>query len=580
VAGAEKLIRKFRPRSAGLRLWLALSFGLLAIVAVGVLSWRVEGVATEKLQEDIGLRLQARALALAGRLDRGLFERLNDMRSMALMPMLDESGQGEQAIRDLFDLMQLHYPHYAWIGIAGVDGRVQIGNRGLLEGEDVSGRPWFKRGREEAFVGDLHTPLLLSKYITGPGGEPLLVFDVAAPIHDDFGEVIGVMASQLSWRWAESLRQDQMRPSLANDPVEVLFLHPSGEVILGPEGLRGQVLRIPSAVAAGRGERGAVLETWPDGRQYLTGYVPTEGHETYKGLGWTVLVRKEADLAFAPVDELSQQIWLAALVLTLFFLLLGTVMARWIGAPLHALATAARRIQAREPGATFPQERGYREARELSAALRSLVDDLTRHERELIDMAAGLEQRVRDRTLALSDANAQLEILAMTDPLTGLANRRHFGEQLAREAIRAAETGGFLSLVTLDIDHFKTINDQHGHPAGDAVLRHLALVLEEKVRANDLLARVGGEEFAVLAVDTGMAEASQLAERLRAAIENTGPITVGRASISVTISLGVVTRRIQAGEVSRAPELMLAAADDALYRAKRNGRNRVEVAPG
>jgi len=105
-------------------------------------------------------------------------------------------------------------------------------------------------------------------------------------------------------------------------------------------------------------------------------------------------------------------------------------------------------------------------------------------------------------------------------------------------------------------------------------------VLEEQVRGSDLLARVGGEEFAVLAVDTGMVEAGQLAERLRKAVEESGPISVGRAGLRVTISLGVVTRRIKAGELARAPEHLLAAADDALYRAKRNGRNRVEVAVG
>ena len=573
----EAFLRYFRPRSTGLRLWLALSFGALAIALVGVLAWRVERVATDKLQEDIGLRLQTRAQALAGRLDRGLFERLNDMRALALMPMLDDPAGSEDALRDLFDLMQLNYPDYVWIGVADADGRVQIANRGLLEGADVSQRPWFVGARREPYVGDLHDAQMLSKLVPGPGGEALRLVDVAAPIHDSHGVVTGVLGAHLSWHWAEGLRQDQMA---ANDPVEVFFLNAAGEVIMGPDGIRGQVLQVPSARAVRQGKRGALLETWPDGEAYLTGYVPTQGYESYAGLGWTVLVRKQARQAFEPVQELRREIFVAAIVVTVLFLALGTLMARRIGAPLHALSLAARRIQAREPGAAFPPERGYREARELTLALRGLVDDLTQHERELTDMTASLEQRVRERTQALSEANAQLEVLAMTDALTGLSNRRHFGDQLARETTRAAETGRPLSLLTMDIDRFKAINDQHGHPAGDAVLRRVALLLEEQVRGSDLLARIGGEEFAVLAVDTGLIEANQLAERLRAAIENAGSIAVGHASIDVTISLGVVTRRIQVGELARAPERLLAAADDALYRAKRNGRNRVEVAPG
>lgn len=575
-----RLINRFRPRSAGLRRWLGLTYGLLAVVLVALLAWRVEHVASESLQQDIGLRLEARALALAGRLDRGLFERLNDMRALALLPGVDEPVENQAVLRDLFDLMQLNYPDYVWIGVADSQGRVQVANRGLLEGADVSQRPWFQAGRKEPFVGDLHDAVLLSKLVAAPGGEPLRLVDVAAPIHDAHGVVIGVLGAHLSWRWAENLVRDQVAPTRANDPVDVVFLNADGQVILGPDGLVGSAPDLPSVRAVLDGKRGAVRETWPDGKDYLVGYVPTVGHESYGSVGWRVLVRKEASRALEPVADLSRQIWLAALVLLLAFLLVSSLMARMIGTPLHALALAARRMQAREPGASFPPERGYREARELTGALRSLVDDLTTHEQELTALTAELEQRVRERTQALSDANAQLEVLAMTDALTGLANRRHFGDQLAREATRAAENGKPISLVTMDIDHFKAVNDQHGHPAGDAVLRHVALVLEEQVRGSDLLARVGGEEFAVLAVDTGLVEAGQLAERLRKAVEESGPVSAGRAALRVTISLGVVTRRIKAGELARAPEHLLAAADDALYRAKRNGRNRVEVAVG
>ena len=129
VAGVGKVISHLRPRSAGLRLWLALSFGLLAVAMVGVLSWQVERVATDKLQDDIGLRLQARALALAGRLDRGLFERLNDMRALALMPMLDNPEENEQVLRDLFDLMQLNYPDYIWMGVVGAGHLSELSSR-------------------------------------------------------------------------------------------------------------------------------------------------------------------------------------------------------------------------------------------------------------------------------------------------------------------------------------------------------------------------------------------------------------------------------------------------------------------
>ena len=328
-----------------------------------------------------------------------------------------------------------------------------------------------------------------------------------------------------------------------------------------------------------RGEKGAVRETWPDGRDYLTGFSPTIGRDAADGLGWSILVRQDAGEAFASIADLRRQILAVALALALVFLLVTTLMARWIGAPLLALADTARALQAGDPEARFPAGRGYREARQLTDAFQGLVDDLTLHQRELTAMTQQLEQRVRDRTRELSEANALLETLAMTDGLTGLANRRHFGDQLSMEVVRAAGIGKPVSLVTLDIDHFKAINDQYGHPAGDAVLRQVAVLLEEQVRGSDLLARVGGEEFAVLAVDAPLAEATLLGERLRAAIADAAPVRVGRNDVQVTVSVGVAVLWPRAGDVLRAPERLLAAADDALYRAKRNGRNRVEVAP-
>lgn len=572
------LSEKFRPRRASLRLWLGLSYGVLAVALVGALSLLVERAATEKLSEDIGVRLGGTARALADRMDEGLYERLNDTRALSLLPGVDDPVANQELLRDLFGMMQLNYPDYAWIGVTDAEGRVQVASRGLLEGVSVAQRPWFQAGRKEPYVGDIHESPLLAKLLPVQGDEQLRLIDVAAPVHDNHGVVIGVIGAHLSWQWAETMRQGLLQPLMASDPVEILVVNRYGDVVLGPKEWRDRRLEIPSIRAARQGDNGAVLETWPDGRDYLTGYAPTVGRNTFESLGWAVLVRKDARLAFEPVAELRRQIWLAAAALTLMFLLAATTMARLIGAPLRALADAARRIQAGEPDAHFPPERGYLEARQLTGALRSLVDELTQHERELTVLTQQLEQRVRERTVELSEANAQLEVLAMTDALTGLANRRHFGDQLAREVTRCAEAGKPVALVTLDIDHFKAVNDKHGHPAGDAVLRRVAMLLEEQVRGSDLLARVGGEEFAVLAVEAAANEASQLGERLRACIENAGPISVGRSAVPVTISVGVAVMWARPGDLLKAPERLLAAADDALYRAKRNGRNRVEVA--
>jgi diguanylate cyclase (GGDEF)-like protein len=166
-----------------------------------------------------------------------------------------------------------------------------------------------------------------------------------------------------------------------------------------------------------------------------------------------------------------------------------------------------------------------------------------------------------------------MERLAHTDPLTGLANRRHFDAQLARLLVRAELTGDEASLVLIDVDHFKRVNDQHSHVAGDTVLRLVAAEIARHSRVSDLAARIGGEEFAVLLPRTGIAEACAVAERLRASVAalELGQVAPG---LQLTVSAGVAGSRHN-GDA----EALLAAADSGLYRAKRSGRNKVCAEP-
>lgn len=155
---------------------------------------------------------------------------------------------------------------------------------------------------------------------------------------------------------------------------------------------------------------------------------------------------------------------------------------------------------------------------------------------------------------------------ALHDPLTGLANRRLMELVLERNLARARRAGSELSLVMIDVDHFKRFNDAHGHTAGDAVLRQLAAAITASVRDADLAARYGGEEFLLLLPDAGLKQAAEAAERVRQLVA---------AQTAVTISLGVACYHEALGSA----QALVDAADAAMYRAKRAGRNRVELAP-
>lgn len=186
-------------------------------------------------------------------------------------------------------------------------------------------------------------------------------------------------------------------------------------------------------------------------------------------------------------------------------------------------------------------------------------------------------RELRTLQVELEKKNAELQRLSSLDGLTGIANRRRFDEYLEQEWLRAARDGNILSLVLIDIDHFKAFNDNYGHQGGDECLRKVARTLDATLkRASDVVARYGGEEFAVVLPDTDAGGAALIAEKLRACVDALGLAHAhSKTTDHVTISLGV------AGIVPRDggnPADLVKMADEALYQAKESGRNRFRLA--
>tara|TARA_R110002096_G_scaffold44526_12_gene120396 strand:- start:20004 stop:21083 length:1080 start_codon:yes stop_codon:yes gene_type:complete len=215
--------------------------------------------------------------------------------------------------------------------------------------------------------------------------------------------------------------------------------------------------------------------------------------------------------------------------------------------------------------------RSYR----LSQENKRLVADLYAKNQALLEMNRDLEARISERTGELAEANTRLAQLAVTDGLTGLYNHRHLHERLALEIERSARNGLPLSLLMIDVDHFKDYNDRHGHPKGDELLRQLARIMGDGRRANDFVARYGGEEFAIVLVDTPKFTAAQVAERLCTRVgeyrfDHRDEQPGGLVSVSVGVS--------SFPDDAVTAETLVRQADDALYRAKHAGRNCVVLA--
>jgi diguanylate cyclase (GGDEF)-like protein len=306
---------------------------------------------------------------------------------------------------------------------------------------------------------------------------------------------------------------------------------------------------------------------WSVGNGYLTSVVavPTPSSTD---LTWYIAVRQPLDIALQPARILFYKLLLLGVIAAIVFALVAYYLALYLSRPIEQLAKSAKRVQNQQPGVTFPRDHSVREIAQLGQSLQGMTESLLGKERELQEANASLEATVAQRTAALTQANADLLKLATHDALTGVYNRRRFDEKLDECNLLFQRTGRPFALLFIDADHFKQINDTHGHAIGDEVLHQLARLIQGNTRATDFVARYGGEEFAVLLPEVEEPESPEVvAEKIRAAIAAAIFATVGHVTVSIGIGLAEISDSNTTALIKRA--------DQQLYQAKWSGRNRV-----
>lgn len=343
-----------------------------------------------------------------------------DAQLLAQLPQLREAGD-VATVRATLVSLQKSFPDYAWIGLANADGKVYAATGGLLEGSDVSARPWFKAGqRDRLIAGDYHPALLLDKKLP-PAADPWRFVDVSLPVQYADGSYRGVLGLHLSWNWARRQAASLLAPLSKQYGVEIFVVRADGTVLLGPAGMEEQRIASPSLTLAQAGQPGALGERWNDGRHYLTGYARTGQPTDPASLQWSVLVRQPEHLAMADAHALERRILLLGAALGALAALSAALLARRLARPISRLSAHIEQRTAwsdAAPPPPVPVLRGFREVQVLSRALAGLIrrDEQQRHALETLNDQ--LEATVAARTAELVGKASQLETALARQQLT------------------------------------------------------------------------------------------------------------------------------------------------------------------
>jgi len=507
---------------------LAVLASLIPALATGWISYRQNRRA---IQEKLTEQLSDLSAQAAREIDLWLKEGVYNLRVFATSyEVTDNVGRGPQIrgrLPDYLRSVRERFADFDELLVVTPDGRTVASSERVIGRLHFAGN-WLASARAGQ-------PVLGDPFPGGAGG---LEIEAAVPIMGTTGRFAGVLVARMNFRGATGL----LKGLVAGRPGRLVLLVRDGRVIAATA---TAFAAMPAPVFRRLQQAEGVPVSFDD----PNGSAVIGALAAIPRTGWGVVADLPQATAFAQIRVLRNATLLLVLVLLAVVGSLAYALGLLIVQPIGRLSSAARRVAGGDLAVVVP----------------------TVGSGEL----AQLTGRFNDMVRLLREGRAELERLSVTDPLTGLANRRHMTEELEREVRRSGRLGRLFTVLMLDVDHFKNFNDTYGHPAGDELLKRLARSLQDVVREVDTAARYGGEEFLVILAETPAAAAGQVAERIRGRVSEDRFTPEGRsAAVGVTVSIGIA--EFPADGAS--PEALISAADKALYRAKEGGRNRVVVA--
>jgi diguanylate cyclase (GGDEF)-like protein len=525
-----------------------LAFALVVtLIPSGLTAWISYSQNRRALEEKISQELLSSSAQTAREMDVWLKERLYDLRVFASSYEVSENlGRGEGASRtqgrlsDYLNSVRERFSDYEELLVLDPRGR-------MVASSEKQPRPlrlprdWSRElSSTNALVADASWDQSLAKGI-------LLV---AVPVQRGDGRIIGALAARLNLRGA----REGLKTFAPGTSGQVYLIAAGGNVIVSSQTSSAELMQVtlrPTLLKRLTAQEGTVLT-----------YGSVSGDEVLGSLkrvprvGWAVLAEIPVDAAYQQVRRFRDLSLALVAGLLLGVTAIAYHLALLIVRPLERLTKGAAEVADGDLAVDLPTAAG--EVGDLTYVFNHMVGRLRQSRQDLDAVNETLRQQ-----------NEELERLSASDSLTGLSNRRILTQRLSEELLRAQRQSHSFTVLMMDVDHFKKYNDAYGHPAGDEVLKKVANILRNCTRVGDCTARYGGEEFAVLLSGKGGDTALQLAERIRervAAEEFVGG--------KVTISAGIA----EFPHHGHTAEAVISSADEALYQAKREGRNRVVCA--
>lgn len=339
---------------------LVFLIGALLMVAPAIVAGAMFTNAMQRRAETANsARLRLLGEIVADQLGRRMHELWQDIEGMSHIVRLKDPDE----IRRQFTLLSQVDRRYTWIGVADVEGKVIAASQGMLVGESVAERPWFRRGLNGPAATDVHAAVLLEKLLPATS-EPRRFVDFSAPIKNEQGAVIGVIGAHFDWKIVTDSIQ-----AVRGQGVDALLVSRDRVVLSGPKELQGTTLSQGSAVAAGQGASISLRERWQDGKDYMTAVIPSIHFNDMPRFGWSLIVRADLNTVLDPTRSIARAFWtmlggglLAGLILLYLF-------ASWLAQPLRRLAATAEALASGHTDQPPHDETRYDEVARLSAAL-------------------------------------------------------------------------------------------------------------------------------------------------------------------------------------------------------------------